>query len=79
MGQPDYQCERKARAQQEAILGIQIKNDIIHGFKPRGLGEDLGDDADKQKVYEKCEPYVIPVHPITSQEVFRARAAGGLG
>jgi hypothetical protein len=62
MGQIHNQRESQAGTQEKPVLGIQVKHDVIHGLYAGGLGQNLGDDADKDKVDEKGRPYVVPVH-----------------
>jgi hypothetical protein len=62
MGQIHNQRERQAGTQQKPVLGIQIKHNVIHGLYARGLGHNLGDNADKDEVDEQGRPYVVPVH-----------------
>jgi hypothetical protein len=62
MSQEDDERKHQTGTQKETILGIQIKYNVVHRLEAGGLGEDLGDDADKQEVYKERKPYIIPVH-----------------
>ena len=62
MRQPNDECKRQTGTKQKDILGIKIKHYIIDGLEAGRLGEYLGDYPDKDKVDEKSEPYIVPVH-----------------
>jgi hypothetical protein len=56
MRQVNNKGQDQARTQEETILGIQIKDDVVHRLYACGLRHYLGDDADKEKVDEKGCP-----------------------